>query len=222
MTGMTSNSHQSVPVKAFGNARQPRFTRMAGLIAVLGLASLLTLGGCATVLEPMAEPRKAVGDTEVWRGRTGPLTHTLVALDGATESYEIAENDCAYTRPKGGLLPWTQWSNCRGKPDGSQTVTVTQGKLWPLEVGRSWRYSRAGSDKSGNEWNETAICRVVSQRRTSVAAGSYHSYRTICRSKTERIEIHVAPDIGRNVLTWHSLLDRSQLPIKQELMRYTP
>ena len=222
MTGMTSNSHQPILVKMFGNPHQPRFTGMAGLIAVLGLAALVTLGGCAAGLEPVAEVRKAVGDTEVWRTRTGTLTHTLVAKDGATESYEIAENGCAYTRPKGGLLPWTQWSDCRGMPDGSQTVTVTQGQIWPLDIGQTWRYRRAGSDESGNEWNETALCKVLSQRRSNVGAGSYHTFRTICRSKTERIEIYVAPAIGRNVLTWHSRLDRSQPPVKQELAEFTP
>ena len=222
MTEITSNSRRLAVVQTSGKAHRPRFTKMAGLIPVLVLAALVTLGGCATVLEPMAEPKRAVGDTEVWRSRTGTLTHTLVAMDSATMSYEIAENSCTYTRPTGGLLPWTQWSNCRGMPDGSQTVTVTEGRIWPLEIGRSWRYRKVGSDKSGNEWNETALCKVLSQRRSHVGAGSYHAYRTICRSKTERIEIYVAPAIGRNVLTWHSLLDRSQPPKRRKLLRFTP
>ena len=221
MTEITSNSRQSALVNASGRAHRPRFATMAGLICVLGLAALVTLGGCAPVLDPMAEPRRAVGDTEVWRTRTGTLTHTLVAMDGATMSYEIAENGCAYTGPKGGLLPWTQWSNCSGMPDGSQTVTVIEGQIWPLEIGRTWRYRRTGSDEGGNEWNETALCKVLSQRRSNVGAGTYHTYRTICRSKTERIELYVAPAIGRSVLTWHSLRDRSQPPIRQELMRFT-
>ena len=202
--------------------RKSVLVRSAGLISMLGLATLLTLGGCATVLEPLAESKKAVGDTEVWHSRTGTLTHTLVATDGATESYEIAENGCTYTRPKGGLLPWTQWSNCRGMPDGSQTVTVIEGQIWPLDIGQTWRYRRAGSDESDNEWDETALCKVLSQRRSNVAIGSYHTYRTICRTRTERIEIYVAPAIGRNVLTWNSLRDRSRPPIKHELVRFTP
>ena len=221
MTEITSSSGQSALVGTSGRGHRPRLTKMAGLVAVLGLAAFVTLGGCTPVLEPMAEPRRTIGDTEVWRSRTGTLTHTLVAMDGATTSHEIAENGCTYTRPKGGLLPWTQWSNCRGRPDGSQTVTVIEGQVWPLDIGQTWRYRRAGSDKSGNEWSETASCKVLSQRRSNVGAGTYHTYRTICRSKTERIEIYVAPAIGRNVLTWRSLRDRSQPPTKQELMRFT-
>lgn len=222
MTEIRSDSSQSALVNSSGRAHRPRSAKMAGLVAVLGLAALVTLGGCAPVLDPMAEPRRTIGDTEVWRTRTGTLTHTLVAMDGATTSHEVAENSCTYSRPKGGLLPWTQWSNCRGMLDGSQTVTMIEGQIWPLDIGRTWRYRRAGSDEGGNEWDETALCKVLSQRRSNVGAGTYHTYRTICRSKTERIELYVAPTIGRNVLTWHSLRDRSQPPTKQELMRFTP
>lgn len=221
MTESKPHLRQSALVMTTGKARRPRTTTTVGLFSIVGLAALLILGGCATVLEPMTKPQKAVGDTEVWRSRTGVLTHTLVAMDNTTMSYEIAENGCSYTRPKGGLLPWTRWSNCRGMPDGTQTVIVIEGRIWPLEIGRTWRYRKAGSDRNGNEWSETASCKVYNQRRLRIASGDHYVFRTICRTKTERDVIYVAPAIGRNVLTWHSRLDRSQLPIRRELARFT-
>ena len=107
--------------------------------------------------------RSFASGSEVWKSRLGTTTHTLVAMDATSMRYKVAESDCTYTLPRDGLLPWTVWTNCRPLPDGSQTVTLTAGQIWPLEIGRTWRYRRAGSDSSGDRWDEEVHCEVTKQ-----------------------------------------------------------
>ena len=209
-----------------GVATGLRVTRSAASqapIRALALVALLALGGCgAGPLFPMEEPSHAVGDTEVWHSRTGTTTHTLVAMDAASMRYEVAESGCTYTMPRDGLSPWTEWSNCRRIPDGSQTVTLTAGNIWPLEIGRTWRYRRAGSDASGDEWDEEVRCRVTKQDRVENSAGFFRVFYTVCLSDTERRTLYVSPDLGRSIRTWHAPLDGSGRPQKVELIRFTP
>ena len=190
---------------------------------VLALAALLSLGGCgAGALFPMDAPARAVGDTEVWKSRLGTTTHTLVAMDATSMRYEVAESDCTYTLPRDGLLPWTVWTNCRPLPDGSQTVTLAAGQIWPLEIGRTWRYRRAGSDASGDRWDEEVHCEVTKQDRVQNAAGFFRVFYTVCTSGTERRVHYVSPDLGRSIRTWYSRLDGSASPAKRELVGFTP
>ena len=200
----------------------PETMRTAGPISVLGLATLLVVGACATVLEPMPEPARALGDTEVWQSRKGTATHTLVAMSDDTVSYEIAESGCTFTVPRGELLPWIEWSNCRRRPDGSQTVTLTKGRVWPLGVGQTWRYRKEGADRNGNRWNEALLCKVVDQWRVWGPAGDLETFRTVCKNESERAVFYVSPDLGRSVRVWHSRLDRSELPTKRDLVSFTP
>lgn len=192
-------------------------------IWAFALVALLALGGCgAGPLFPMEEPSRAVGDTEVWHSRTGTTTHTLVAMDAASLRYEVAETGCTYTMPRDGLSPWTEWTNCRRIPDGSQTVTLTAGNIWPLEIGRTWRYRRAGSHASGDEWDEEVSCRVTKQDRVQNSAGFFRVFHTVCLSDTERRTLYVSPDLGRSIRTWRARLDGSDRPQKVELIRFTP
>lgn len=196
---------------------------LAALTGALALGALLALGGCgAGPLWPMDEPTRAVGDTEVWHTRTGTTTHTLVALDATSMHYEVAESGCTYTTPRDGLSPWTSWSNCRRLPDGTQTVTLTAGQIWPLEIGRTWRYRRAGSDSSGAQWDEEVLCKVTKQDRMQKRIGFYRVFYTVCRSKTERRVLYVSPDLGRSIRIWYSRLDGSAPPVRHELVHFTP
>jgi len=192
-------------------------------IWALALAALVALGGCgAGALFPMEAPARAVGDTEVWKSRTGTTTHTLVAIDATSMRYEVAESGCTYTLPRDGLLPWTAWTNCRPRADGTQTVTLTEGQIWPLEIGRTWHYRRAGSDVSGDEWDEEGRCEVTKQTRVQNSWGFFRVFYTVCTSGAERRALYVSPDLGRSVRTWHSRLDGSDRPRKLELVRFTP
>ena len=192
-------------------------------IGAFALAALLALGGCgAGPLSPMDEPTRAVGDTEVWHSRAGTTTHTLVAIEGNSLHYEVAENGCTYTKPRDGVLPWTEWENCRRLADGSQTVTLTAGRIWPLEIGRTWRYRRAGSDARGDQWDEEVLCKVIKQERLQKSTGFFRVFYTVCLSKTERRVLYVSPDLGRSIRVWYSPIDRSTTPQKQELIHFTP
>ena len=203
--------------------RVSRSAAASAPIWALALVALLVLGGCgAGPLFPMDESTRAVGDTEVWHSRAGTTTHTLVAMDAASMRYEVAENDCAYTLPRDGLLPWTAWTNCRSLPDGTQTVTLTAGQMWPLEIGRTWRYRRAGSDSSGDRWDEEVRCKVTKQDRVQNSAGFFRVFYTVCLSDSERRVLYVSPDLGRSVRTWYSRLEGSAVPVKQELVQFTP
>ena len=189
----------------------------------LAVVALLALGGCATgPLSPMDEPTRAVGDTEVWKSRSGTTTHTLVAMDATSLRYEVAESDCTYTMPRDGLSPWTAWANCRRLPDGTQSVTLVAGQIWPLEIGRTWRYRRAGSDDRGNEWDEEVHCRITKQDRLEKRIGYFRVFHTVCTSETERRVLYVSPDLGRSIRTWYIPLDQSETPEKHELVSFTP
>ena len=170
----------------------------------------------------MDAPGRAVGDTEVWKSRTGTTTHTLVAMDSATMRYEVAETGCTYTVPRDGLLPWTAWTNCRPRADGTQTVTLTEGEIWPLEIGRTWRYRRVGLDTSENRWDEEVLCKVTKQDRVQKATGFYRVFYTVCRSKTEQRVLYISPDLGRSIRIWYTRLDRSAPPEKRDLVHFTP
>ena len=201
----------------------PRRAAASAPMWAFALAALLVLSGCsAGALFPMDKPTRAVGDTEVWRSRTGTTTHTLVALDTASMRYEVAESGCTYTMPRDGVLPWTAWTNCRRIPDGTQTVTVTAGQIWPLEIGRTWRYRRAGSDASGDRWDEEVQCKVTKQKRVERSVGFFRTFYTICESETERRVLYISPDLGRSIRIWYTRLDRSAPPEKRDLVRFTP
>ena len=203
--------------------RIPRSATAAATTCILALAALLALGGCgAGPLSPMDEPTRAVGDVEVWKSRAGTTTHTLVAIDADSIRYEVAESGCTYTRPRDGVSPWTAWENCRRIPDGTQSVTLTAGQIWPLEIGRTWRYRRVGLDASENQWDEEVLCKVTKQDRVQKAIGFYRVFYTVCRSKTERRVLYVSPDLGRSIRIWYTRLDRSATPEKRDLVRFTP
>ena len=203
--------------------RMPRSATAAATTCVLALAALFVLGGCGTgPLSPMDEPMRAVGDVEVWKSRTGTTTHTLVAMDADSIHYEVAESGCTYPRPRDGVSPWTAWQNCRRIPDGIQTVTLTSGEVWPLKIGRTWRYHRVGSDTSGNRWDEEVLCEVTKQKRVERSVGFFRTFYTICKSETERRVLYISPDLGRSIRVWHTRLDRSAPPEKRDLVRFTP
>ena len=202
--------------------RMPGSAAAASTICVLALVALLALSGCGTgPLSPMDEPTRAVGDVEVWKSRMGTTTHTLVAMDAASIRYEVAESGCTYTRPRDGVSPWTAWENCRRIPDGTQTITLTSGQVWPLKIGRTWRYQRAGSDSSGDRWNEDEQCKVTKQRRVERSVGFFRTFYTICESETERRVLYISPDLGRSIRIWYTRLDRSAPPEKRDLVRFT-
>ena len=204
--------------------RAPGSAAAAAPACGLALAALLALGGCgAGPLLPVDSPRRAVGDTEVWRSpTTGVTTHTLVALGDGTMRYEVAENACVYTMPRDGLLPWTAWENCRPYTDGTQTVTLTAGHTWPIEIGRTWRYRRVGSDARGRRWDEEVRCTVEEESRVLSGAGDLRTFHVVCLSETERRVLHVSPDLGRVVRIWHSRHDGSMVPFRRDLEPFTP
>lgn len=203
--------------------RMPRSAAATATTCVLALAALLVLGGCGTgPLSPMDEATRAVGDVEVWKSRTGTTTHTLVAIDADSIRYEVAESGCTYTMPRDGISPWTAWENCRRIPDGTQTVTLTAGQIWPLEIGRTWRYRRAGSDSSGDRWDEEVQCKVTKQKRVERSVGFFRTFYTVCESETGRRVLYISPDLRRSIRVWYTRLDRSAPPEKRDLVHFTP
>lgn len=203
--------------------RMPRCAAATATACVLALAALLVLGGCGTgPLSPMDEATRTVGDVEVWKSRTGTTTHTLVAIDADSIRYEVAETGCTYTMPRDGISPWTAWENCRRIPDGTQTVTLTAGQVWPLEIGRTWRYRRVGSDSSGDQWDEEVQCKVTKQKRVERSVGFFRTFYTVCESETERRVLYISPDLRRSIRVWYTRLDRSVPPEKRDLVHFTP
>ena len=178
---------------------------------VLGmLAMVLALGGSwvaaeeigpvSAPLEPMAEPVRHIGDSKTWRNKKGEeTTSTVVAMDETTLTVEDSDG-CTYTKLiQGGFSPSVKWSNCGGS-DGTQTVSLAKGDVWPLTTRKKWRYKYKGKNEKGERWKGKWSCQVKEEVRVSVPAGEFDTYHVVCKHGNWRRDYYVSPEFKSSVM----------------------
>ena len=174
-----------------------------GMMAmVLGLGASWTaaedIGPVSAPLGPMAKPVMQVGDQETWRNKKGEeWTRTVAGMDETTATFEESDG-CTFTRPHEVFAQWLEWANCRS--EGSGTVKLTKGDVWPLEAGKKWRYKYAGSNKKGRKWKGKESCQVKEEVRVKVPAGEFDTFHVVCKTKRIRRDYYISPELEANVM----------------------
>ena len=116
-------------------------------------------------LPPMAKPSaKPVGYR--WIGLRNAKEDQIVVKTAENGGFDTFQNSsgCTWSRPLGELFsPSAKWSGCGGA-NGEQSLKIT-GKVWPLEVGKTWSVERNGINDRGNTWNNEWKCKVAAQVR---------------------------------------------------------
>ncbi|MEO1407631.1 MAG: hypothetical protein AAFV54_14240, partial [Pseudomonadota bacterium] len=121
-----------------------------------------------------------------WRiDKKGKRTFTTVDSRGCRRMYEdwftppLMFRDCDFARV-----------------DLVQEVERT-GETWPLQLGRSWSYTVSGLDHRGTRWrSRKAKCFVDSAVQVTIEAGSFDTYKVVCRSMGVRETWYMSPSLG--------------------------
>ncbi|MGM0586276.1 MAG: hypothetical protein ACQEUZ_16635 [Pseudomonadota bacterium] len=181
-------------------------TTHAPRLAAAG-ALLLALSACgqqvetaevASELPPAAAPDHGVG-----------TTFTLVASDGDARTSEIVAREdglvtmqssegCLWTRHADGFGPSLRFENCGGST-GTQDVE-REGRLFPLEVGRTENWQAAGRTEAGETWRTERRCEVEGTARVSVPAGTFDTYHVVCEDDWNQWERWYAPELRASVI----------------------
>lgn len=118
----------------------------------------------------------------------------------------------------GGPVHSLKWTNCR-RSSGTGSIKVIEGEIWPLKVGRKWRYSVKGSRDSGRSWSYQMDCEVKNQVRVSVPAGSFDTYYIFCETEYVKRKYYISPVLKTNVL--HEWEHKTKFrDISRELISY--
>lgn len=72
---------------------------------------------------------------------------------------------------------------------------------FPIEVGKTWRYTRTYADAQGVEWTEDGSAAVETLERIEVPAGSFEAYRIRHRY---RVLASAAPDRTHETTLWYA------------------
>jgi hypothetical protein len=180
--------------------------KLRDIMAKAACALALALAGCAggpettpvTAELPPAELGVYPAGT-TWQGinQSGEtVTTTLVATDGKVLQFEES-NGCKWSEDAGVFAPSLSWSNCDG--GGSQTISSTEGDIWPLKVGNTQSWTLSGKDDSGDSWSTTRTCVVESTERVKVPAGSFDSYRVECSDTWATMTFFYSPELRDNL-----------------------
>jgi len=151
---------------------------------------------------PAGRPALPVGTELTYREEDGPVTTTLVGLDGRRENWS-ADNGWTWTVVDefGSVLEWQG-------PDGeagTQTVSNDHDALYPLAVGNVSTQTYEGTNENG-PFDGTQRCEVLDAVAVTVEAGTYDTYKILCsrggnlaRPWRSRVAYY-APSVGRSVL----------------------
>jgi len=187
-------------------------TLKASIRGAAGLAFAgLALAACQTTqveeaavtqpLAPMAEPAPYAEGTVFHGIRNGePVRNTLIAVNGDRYTWQRDADGCTWTMDAGvGLRfgPEANWENCNSS--GTTSVTNKSGDIWPLEVGKTVSYEGTDHTVGGNDWSADRTCEVEGQARVTTHAGTYDTYKVVCRTKWREMISYMSPDVGAAV-----------------------
>ena len=172
------------------------------------MAIVLALGGqwaaaeeiwpVSAPLEPMAKPMMRVGDKATRLLRNGKeSTAVVVSMDEATATIEEGDG-CRSIRVHEVFAEWLEWTNCPGS--GTGTSPLVKGDVWPLEVGKKWRYKYTGKPDKGRGWKGKKSCKVEEQVRIKVPAGEFDTYHVVCNTQRIKKHYYMSPEIWTHVM----------------------
>ena len=174
----------------------------------IGLTILLCVIGTQAVaaesvtessqLSPMPKPEQYIGDSVTEKWSKGEVSvRTIIAIDKNTITWQYPSG-CTIKYPHEEFSQKVEGKNCSGA-DFTTALKLIKGEIWPLTVGKKWRYRYSGGDKSGSKWNGQMRCKAKKQVRVDVPAGSFETYQIICYTKNYRRQYYVSPELGISV-----------------------
>lgn len=149
-------------------------------------------------LPPMEEPAEPmVGYTAVMRVADGSeIRIELVEVSEKTLAWRDSKG-CEWSRSREydwRFAPSIEWRNCRGST-GTRTIKGRTGDpVWPLEVGKRWRYQATGYTQ--NAWNADEGCEVAGTARIETVSGTHDTYKVVCTSQWARTTRYFSPELG--------------------------
>ena len=175
----------------------------------------------SAALGPMAQPAWTVGDTRVLLTNDGDRTYAITAVNETSYVEEVAETGCVATQPADGIHFWLQWNDACGINEGRSSLEIIESDVWPLEVGKTWRYRLAGSARTGDKWDRVGRCTVAEEVRVSVRAGAFDTFHVACEDVSFEYHRYLAPAIGREVLSQFIPRFQGMAPLRHELISFT-
>lgn len=193
----------------------PEFAKRATIVFLI-LASSLAETGCTiygrvderTVsqpLAPMAEPSWPVGTTwhyeETWRLLdSGSKAWWRIESQGS-ETFTMLDNTGCKETQADLFTPAVHVQDCEfALVDRIRQVTRT-GETWPLEVGKSWRYTTSGLTSRGRRWKSSeSECLVESSVRVEIEAGAFDTYKVVCRYPNLKKTWYISPRLESAVI----------------------
>ena len=189
------------------------------LPAAMAASSALAADG--KPLKPMAKPAFKAGDTKVWLREGREVMEMVMDADAKTVSYATAIG-CRFTRSHEEFSPNLTWEACSNK-NGGQKVTLIDGKIWPLEIGRKFVYDVTGGNDGGRNWKVRMDCTVHEQARVEVPAGEFDTFHIICETKYTHRGFYLAPKLGTVVKLYRKILRHpNRPPLIWEMVSFTP
>ena len=139
----------------------------------------------------------AVGEKAVWKYRKlGEVSIVVTGIKRGVVSRRRSDG-CAYDFFRGiWMAPVTRWKNCYGST-GTAKVS-RKGKLFPLEVGNSAKFSARGKTKRDgkvNNWKTTRHCKVRGTANVTVPAGRFDTYRVDCSDDWTSYRYYYSPEL---------------------------
>ena len=158
-------------------------------------------------LAPMPKPEREIGYKWVGLKNGKPYWRTLVSETAETLAWETSEG-CSFTnsgKTTFGLGdPWLKWSGCSPWADGTQTFSL-DGEIWPLEVGKKWRYSLSGSNVRGDSWSAERTCEIPGTARIATGIGVHDTYKVVCKDPWNTGTYYMSPALETIVYSeWYN------------------
>ena len=205
---------------------RPKSRARATFLCLL-LGSGLATSGCtiygrvpeqpvAQSLPAMPEPSWPVGTTWHFLEKSKPLdSGTAVwwrVAENSSETLTIVDNGGCTANRVDLFSPALLVKDCRSSGTDSTQVVERQGDPWPLQVGKSWRYTASdkktyfsggevfGSLDTGNRVlsrskSLESECRVESEVRVEISAGAFDTYKVVCTYRKLKKTWYISPSL---------------------------
>ena len=194
---------------------------VAAVLVPAAIAAPAAVAADGKPLEPMAKPAFKAGATKVWRRAGQDMMEMVMEAGAQTVSYARADG-CRFTRSHEEFSQSLTWEACNNT-SGQQKVTLTDGKIWPLKVGRKFNYDVTGGNTGGRNWQVAMDCVVQEQAGVEVPAGEFDTFHIICDTERRRRGYYMAPKLGTVVKTYRKEFRHPNRPDRiWELVSYAP